>query len=216
MPSSIDDIDLADLCLEYESELASLKTNNINAEGRELLEKTPADQLTVAVIEQFYTRHHANFCHYPFHTIAMMPADLLNEERLAAIKKYDLQGLAHYHHQLLTPQEFAAGIGYNPVKIEPREYDYHFFLSVIDACLSHHGYDTDANLLKGSLNKRNIHADFCKFMLALKPLENLIPLVKTPAQRRLMVELFGLERVNEHIKLNAKEKRAALSSDLNL
>lgn len=219
MVSNIDDIDLDELCLDYQKSILDLSTNNINAEGKQFLCDFPDTCLTPELIDQFYTRHHINFSRYPFHSLAMIDAEHLNDERLAAIKKYDLRGLAHYHYNKLTPGEYAQGIGYNLNLIKKSaqmiaEADY--LLAVTQLCLAHHGFDSDYELIVGATNKRQAHWPFCQFMIKTKGLEQVGPLVKTSAQRKMLVELFGIDQVSAVLKLTAREKRAGLSDDLGL
>ena len=219
MVSNIDDIDLDELCLDYQESIFNLSQNNVNVQGKLFLKDFPASVITRELIDEFYTRHHANFRCYPFHSIAMIDENELSDEFVAAIKKYDLPGLAHYHYKRITPEEYAKGIKYNPKLINKSaeliaEADY--LLAVTQHCLAHHGFDSDYKLIVGATNTRQVLWPFCQFMIKTKGLEHIGPQVKTAAQRKMLVELFGLDQVSAVIKLTAREKRASLSDDLGL
>jgi hypothetical protein len=120
---------------------------------------------------------------------------------------------------VLTPEEYAQGIKFNLNEVvnsanKIREADY--LLNVINICMKHHGYDTDYKLVAGAADRRKQHWAFCEFVVKLKGIETMAPLVRTPAQRRMLIQVFGMESVSRVIKLNAKEKRNSLSDDFGL
>jgi hypothetical protein len=219
MTSPIDKIDIDEILIHFQNNFLPLTENKINIEGRELVENTPIEHLTTSLMEAFYTKHHENFRSYPFRSLAMISAEHLTPERLAVIKKYDLPGLANFHYPVLTPEEYAQGIKFNLNEVvnsanKIREADY--LLNVINICMKHHGYDTDYKLVAGAADRRKQHWAFCEFVVKLKGIETMAPLVRTPAQRRMLIQVFGMESVSRVIKLNAKEKRNSLSDDFGL
>lgn len=219
MTSPIDKIDIDEILIDFQKQFLPLTENKINIEGRELVEKTPIEHLTPSLMEAFYTKHHENFRSYPFRSLAMIPAEHLTPERLSVIKKYDLPGLANFHYQLLTPAEYSQGIKYDlrdVVKSANTIREPAYLREVIAICMSHHGFDTDYKLVAGAADRRKQHWAFCEFVVKLKGVETMAPLAKTPVQRRMLIQLFGMESVSRVIKLNAKEKRNSLSDDLGM
>lgn len=203
-----------------------LETSNVNIEGRTMLAQTTPEQLTPAFIEAFYKqREHTVVRTYPNYSLAMMSPDLLTEDRLAIFKQYDMPGLAHHHYQSITPAEFARAITYRAkslisiFKDKPHTTEVGaYFLKVALEIAHHHGFDTDNKIIKAATRKDDLGSfrDVYRIIVTSMGVERAVKNSKTPAQRKMLCEVFGTQPVIEAGKGSKTEKKSWLSSDLGL